>query len=155
MASAYKTEEDTIQKALRVYEERKRENLKVNLKEIAKEFNVSYFKIIRRHQRKPSRANRHRTNQRLDDSQYKALYRYLDYMMDLDLGVSPDDIQHAANHILRLNHTGPNPPTVSSQWPYRFMKQHPEYTQVKRHLLELDRAKAEDPNVIQQCLVFL
>jgi hypothetical protein len=32
MASAYKTEEDTIQKALRVYEERKRENLKVNLK---------------------------------------------------------------------------------------------------------------------------
>jgi hypothetical protein len=88
-----------------VYEDRKRENPKVSLKEIAKEFNVSYYKIIRRHQGKPSRTQRHRTNQRLDDAQYKALYRYLDYMMDLDIGVGPYDIQHAANLILRLNHT--------------------------------------------------
>ena len=93
MASAYKKQEIDLQKALHVYEERKRENPNLTLREIAKEFDMSYYKIIRRHQGKPSRTLRHRTNQRLDDTQYEALYRYLDYMMDLDLSVTPNDIQ--------------------------------------------------------------
>jgi hypothetical protein len=72
-------------------------------------------------------------------------------MMDMDIGTSADDIRNAANMILRTNHRDSTPPPkVSKQCPYNFMKQHPQYSKVKRHVIELNRAQAEDPIVIEQ-----
>ena len=95
---------------------------------------MPYQRLCRRSQGTPSQSARSRTNQRLDDAQYEALYQYLDYMIDLDLSVNTNDIRKAANLILQLNYTRSLPPVVSKQWPYNFMKQHPQHTKAKRHL---------------------
>ena len=136
MAAVYRLQEDAIQHALHVYEDRKRENPDVTIAEIARELNVDYQRLRRRLQGKPSRSTRPPTNQRLDDAQYSALYRYLDYRMDLDIGVGADDIREAANMILRSDHAGDEPPMVSKMWPYSFMKQHPQYNRSKRYLID-------------------
>jgi hypothetical protein len=151
MASQYKKEEDAIEKALHAYLERKHVNLRITLTEIAKEFNVSYHRLIRRNRGFLSRTTRPHTDLRLDNAQCDTLYQYLDYMMDMDLGVSADDIRNAANMILQTNHQDSTPPPkVSKQWPYNFMKQHPQYSKVKRHVIELNHAQAKDPIVIKQ-----
>jgi hypothetical protein len=100
MASQYKREEDAIKKALYTYLDRKRVNPRITLTKIAKELNVSYYQLTQKHQGYLSQTTHPHMNLRLDTAQYVALYQYLDYIMDMDIGTLADDIQNAANMIL-------------------------------------------------------
>jgi helix-turn-helix, Psq domain len=111
MVSRYRLAEAIVEDALHAYRERKRENLRVNITQLAKEFKVPYTTLYNRIHGRGSRSTRSRTNLRLDNTQYEALYQYYLGRLD-DLGESPTSkmLETAANTLLRRCHTDPQKP---------------------------------------------
>ncbi|EEP78148.1 predicted protein [Uncinocarpus reesii 1704] len=129
MASTYKLEEELIARASDEYNQRVRANEKVSVATLAREYKVSYHRLRRRILHVPSRSTRRRTNLRLTEEQYKALYEYLELLAKDGAAVTPQMLRDAANSILCESHTDPNtpPPTVGKGWQYRFIEMHPHY----------------------------
>ncbi|EER28895.1 mariner-Tc1 transposon family protein [Coccidioides posadasii C735 delta SOWgp] len=129
MVSTYKLEEELIRKASEEYSQRTCANEKVSVATLAREYKVSYHRLRRRILNVPSRSTRKRTNLRLTEEQYKALYEYLELLGKEGTSVTPQMLRDTANSILRESHTDPNtpPPTVGKGWQYRFIEMHPHY----------------------------
>jgi hypothetical protein len=100
MASKYQLAEAIIEDALHAYHERKRENPRVNITQLAKEFKVPYPTLYHRIHGRGSRSTRSHTNLRLDNTQYEALHQYLGRLDDLGESPTPQMLEMAANTLL-------------------------------------------------------
>lgn len=129
METSYKIDEEHIQEVVRLYHERKNAGIRVTVAGLTHKFEVSKNQL--QHQLKgiPSKSMHSHTNLRLTDAQYKAIFEYLNQLEDLGTPATPQLLQHATNQILEQHHQDPtvDPPTVSSNWPYQFLKMHSQY----------------------------
>lgn len=148
-ASKYRETEARIQQAKEAYLRAKKaqENTKnrVTVKSFAESYDVPYDRLRCRINGVNSRSTRPRTNQRLDRAQYETLYQYIDRLDHARTAPTPQLLRKDVNEILKRNHENPfiKPPTISKNWPYRFLKLHPEYTKKKVKKIDPKRSDAE------------
>ena len=74
MFGSYKEVESRIQKVL---EDIQKSEKKPNLKDYSRKYHVPYDRLVRRYHGKASKSTRQRTNQRLDNTQVKALKGFI------------------------------------------------------------------------------
>lgn len=139
-----------------------RQQKKPVLAEIARDFNVEYQKFRRRWLGKDSKFSRPGANKRLDNAQEAAVKKYLGTMQGMGASLQLTGTENAANHFLKKEQEAKledamgdgekeaDPPTVSSNWPRRFIKRNEDLTTVVQKPLSSARAFAHDPQKVMQ-----
>ena len=148
-ASKYQETETKIQQAKEAYlqakKNQKRVKNRVTIKYFAKQYKVPYERLRYRIRGGNSRSTRPRTNDRLENAQYETVYQYIDRLDCVGAAPTPQLLRKDVNEILARNHSDPStkPPTVGKNWPYRFLRTHPEYIKQKSKKIDPKRSDAE------------
>ncbi|KAK7928732.1 tc5 transposase DNA-binding domain-containing protein [Apiospora marii] len=113
-ASQYRATELKITEALNSIST----NSETNLNELAKKFNVPYYRLRSRYYGRHSRSTRKPAGKRLTKQQEKGLLKRISQ-------VDRCSIEQTANQILQSSHTGNYPPpTVGGNWYLRFFRRY-------------------------------
>lgn len=154
-SSAYKEREARLQEAKEAYLKAKKSQKKRGrggrrqkrpvVKHFAEIFDVNYRSLLQRISGGNSRSTRSRTNERLDKAQYEAIFEYIDRLDQIGAPPTPNMLKATANEILKRNHQDSSipPPTVGDNWPYRFIKKHPQYFKRRMQAMDPKRTDAE------------
>ncbi len=148
MSKSYNDQERDIQKALNHHES----DPSLKFTKLAELYDVPYHRLVARAKGRGTRANSGGHNKALSDDQETALCRIIDRLEDDGINCRVSMIGSIANFILRNAHDDPEslPPTVSSNWPTRFLDRREEYRIRISKPLAFDRSFAHDPEVIQE-----
>ena len=154
-SSNYKQREDRLQEAKKAYIETKNVIKKRRwsqkcqklppVKSFAKTFNVNYRSLLQWIRGENSRSSQNRTNEWLNEHQYQTIFEYIDRLNQIEASSTLNMLQEITDRILQRNHQNP---TVSSSkigknWPYRFVKKHPQYFRQKMKIMNPKRIDAE------------
>jgi hypothetical protein len=137
--SDYFEVEERVQAALAY----KTQHPKASFRFLARQFNASKDRIHRRWKGKDSKSTRSPTNLRLDKEQDKALCWYIERLNEIGVSLRYKFIAAAANSILQIaTPPGQEAPTVSDQWPARWLRQHPQFERIREKCIERERQRA-------------
>lgn len=147
--TAYKLE---AAKILKICEELWKSDSKPNIKHAAFINRVDYQKLYRAFKGGANRSTRTPSNQRLDETQEKALKRFLDHIDSIGFGIKREMVRDAANSILAQDHIqlyGDDdlPPRVGTHWPTRYLGRS-EFSSTKAKPIETARKRAMNPEYI-------
>jgi hypothetical protein len=145
MPSTPQRAEDRLQEALAAYQL----NPEVKLAQIAREFNVPYYRLRARLKGRPSKIGLPSTT-KLSQPQEIALCNYIDRLDRINLAVRKELIQSAANFILKEStQPGQEVQQVGVLWVNRFIKRH-KYHCVPQKVLDMERQQAENLEAIHE-----
>lgn len=122
---------------------------KPNFKQLAREHDVPYQRLLARSKGRPTRSQRPSGTYKLTQAQESALYDYIARLDELGVCVRLPMIVSCANYLLQRGHDGPGPPpSADSRWAKNWLKRHPELHIRRQRSLNLDRAVAHDTEAI-------
>ena len=121
---------------------------KPNISKTARDYHVPYQRLRYRWQGRPSLLQRHPTHRLLNESQEKVLCTFMDTMDDLGLCPRRNQVEAAANSILREARSDPSI-SVGEHWVTRFLKRHPDFKRRRRRALDIERMQALDKTATQ------
>lgn len=142
MPKSYHEIEGRISKACSAYSDR--ENAKIS--ELAREFDVPYYRLRNRITGRQSRTARPVRNKNLTDAQEAALHRWISLLDNWGSPPTAKMVERCANEILR-RHGADH--TVGKNWVYRFIKRLP-FDLITQKPKASKRMEAENPGEISQ-----
>jgi hypothetical protein len=143
----YRKSEQLLDEAI----EYKKQHPNATFRWLEGQFKVKKDRICRRWNE--TQEARKRTHGLLDLEQDKALVQYCYRLSEIGVPLRHKFIRNAANQILQQAHGdrpgSPPPPTAGQNWPYRWLKVHPELKKFKQEHLETERKRAMDHDTIK------
>lgn len=122
---------------------------KPNYKQLAREKNLPYQRLLARSKGRTTRSQRPSGTYKLSEAQDSALYDYIARLNELGICVRLPMIVACANYLLQRSHDGPGPPpSANPQWAKRWLKRNPELHLRRQRSLNLNRAIAHDKEAI-------
>jgi hypothetical protein len=124
---------------------------KPNISALAREFDVSYYQLRNRIHGRIARNSRTPTHKTLDNSQEKAVIRWIRLLDNLHAPPTIRMIEQCANQILRRNwdENAGDAPRVSHNWAYRFTQRLPsEFQLIKQRPIDKKRLQSEDISLL-------
>jgi hypothetical protein len=122
---------------------------KPNYKQLAREKNLPYQRLLARSKGRTTRSQRPSSTYKLSEAQNSALYDYITRLDELGIYVRLPMIVACANYLLQRSHDGPGPPpSANPRWAKRWLKRNPELHLRRQRSLNLNRAIAHDKEAI-------